>query len=457
MKYYRCEKCNSEFSTPEALLWCPKCGQSFDKPIKEERESHHKSQKSQIATTVQSLDSSNKPKKNNWSPGKKGLITFLALNVILVIVYILWINPIINNLSLMNNPDLGILTEQPSLYYGKSVTIQGQIKFLPNYGYYILDSTNNRIPLKGDFEKLDEGFYSISGTFNSDNSLTFEKIERQIDVIPVNEIPWTDYKSFLPVVAQGLVTSPPKYIEVGVWFPYIIYNREGIYLILCSEPSENLYFSDAIVTGTLISPEKLNIKSEFLPGEIKGIIIANDITRLDPIPVTVQEINQNSEKYAFKRVTIEGYSITSTSKIGYKKENSQVETRISLGYGIAGDEWSLDKTKWIVTLEPELIYWQIRQGTITGTVIYPTEEINRYFTQKGMDGGKYLKPFVIVEPVKNEEVNVKIKDLIYDLQFNNGQTYEDKVVVIEGYALGYTVPCKELSAMIGGIYNPALM
>lgn len=357
-------------------------------------------------------------------------------------------------------------------YDGKTATVDGQVILSPNPGNYIVDGTAG-IKLEGNLP-LNEGFFKLTGIYDADkNTLTVQtqiKLEgNPASVEDALKLP----NPFVAVRVQGLATSPPAFVETKLnsyiallgspieeIHTYVIYNKDGIYLIVNPHKSPQLNFSEAAVTGTLIKtpPDKLQLGKDFKPTDFKGIIIANEITQVNPIPATVKEINQNPENYAFKRVVIDGIYATGSAKLGYGKETIKEDLRIHLGAGLMGDEFlPEDRSKLIVSIDPVYTDWQIRKGKVTGTVIYPTKEILQYFAQKGIDEVKEVKPVLMVETISEDLVSVKIEELITDLMGENkGQKYNGKVVSITGYALGANVPVKEVAEKVARAYNEGL-
>ncbi|MBU4076416.1 MAG: PEGA domain-containing protein [Euryarchaeota archaeon] len=356
-------------------------------------------------------------------------------------------------------------------YDGKTVTVSGQVIISPNPGNYIMDG-NSGIKLEG-LSGLNEGFYKLTGIYNAEkNTLTVQNSQKLEGTLASVEEALKLPNPFVAVKVQGLAASPPAFVEnklnsyiavpgspIEEIHTYVIYNKEGLYLIVNPHKSPQLNFSEATVTGTLIKTpsDKLQLGKDFLPADFKGIIIANEITQVNPIPATVNEINQNPENYAFRRVVIDGIYVTGSSKLGYGKETAKEDLRIHLGAGLMGDEFlPEDNNKLIMSIDPVYTDWQIRKGKVTGTVIYPTKEIVQYFAQKGIDEVKELKPVLIVESISEDLMSVSIEDLITDLTKNSGQKYNGKVVNITGYALGANVPVKEVAEKVARAFNPGL-
>ncbi|OGH04302.1 MAG: hypothetical protein A2W22_02430 [Candidatus Levybacteria bacterium RBG_16_35_11] len=364
------------------------------------------------------------------------------------------------------------IAQHPDDYNGKTVTVNGQVILSSNQGNYVVDGTTG-IKLEGNPPGLNEGFFKLTGIYDAEkNTLTIQNSQKlegsPASVDDALKLP----NPFVAVKVQGLAASPPAFVDnkinsyinipgspIEEIHTYVIYNKDGLYLVVNPHKSPQLNFSEATVIGTLIKtpPDKLKLGKDFIPAEFKGIIIANEIIQVNPIPATIQQINQNPENYAFKRVSIDGIYATGSTKLGYGKETVNEDLRIHLGAGLMGDEFLPDDTtKLIMSIDPVNTDWQIRKGKVTGTVIYPTKEIIQYFAQKGMSDVKEMKPVLMVESISEDLVSVKIEDLITDMLQNNGQKYNGKVVNITGYSLGANVPVKEVAEKVPRAANPGL-
>ncbi len=407
-----------------------------------------------------------------------GLILLLIAAVAIGYIVYQEYSPVTESSQMQNNvlksneqESTSNIVQHSSDYNGKTVTVNGQVIISSNPGNYIIDG-NSGIKLEGTVQGLSEGFYKLTGVYNTEkNTLTVQNSQK-LEGNPAsvdNAFKLPD--PFVAVSVQGLAASPPAFVEnklnsyitipgspIEEIHTYVIYNKDGLYLIVNPHKSPQLNFSEATVVGTLIkAPEKLKLGKDFVPADFKGIIIANEITQVNPIPVTIKEINQNPENYSFKRVMIDGIYATGSGKLGYGKETVKEDLRIHLGAGLMADEFlPEDKTKLIVSIDPVYTDWQIRRVKVIGTVIYPTKEIMQYFAQKGMSDVKEVKPVLMVESISEDLVSANIEDLITDLLKNNGQKYNGKVVNITGFAFGANVPVKEVAEKVASAYNQGL-
>ena len=341
----------------------------------------------------------------------------------------------------INPTDINLHTND---YDEKTVTIIGQV--ITSSTSKIIYDGNSGLYLEGAGEEIQNGYYQISGIYHAKtDSITIQSIRPQ-DIVPqsVDNVKQSG-KTFNVVKVQGLAASPPANAPISSFVVYNNDDKDGFYLIISPNKALSHNFAEVTVIGTLIKQPDLPLGNDFVPADFNGIIYANDITYTTALPATVQNIIQHPENYAFKRVIINGIYSTGSSKLGYKKENANYDPRIHFGVGVLSDEFlPEDKTKTIVAIDPVNTDWQIRKGKVTGTVLYPTKSILKYFAQKGINQVHDFKPVLVVEDISEEVEPVSIDDLYTDLIYLQGQNYDGKVVKVTGYALGANVPVKEV-------------
>ncbi len=246
------------------------------------------------------------------------------------------------------------ISENPSAYDKQKVILTGQT-YLSGSPPKLLVNGKSGVNLEGDTQNLKAGFFTLEGIYDSKtNTLKVETFtEFKIDCTTPVEIGKNAIKELVCIKVEGLIATPPKEIlnELNAFisipntptenlkiYPYIVYSKDGIYLIISDTfsilPTEftieyggkinHLYFSAGEVQGTLIITKLDDIKAKFREklgekgfdlGEFKGILIANSIKPLTSIQTTVKEINNNPGNYAFKRVEIDASYIVTTASI----------------------------------------------------------------------------------------------------------------------------------------------
>ena len=285
----------------------------------------------------------------------------------------------------------------------------------------------------------------------------------------------------VPVSVQGLIATTPKevasmlasYISIPHFpenipiYPYVVYARDGFYLVLSdtlvSLPAEfkflyegkdySFTFSAGAVSGTLVKTplEGINFGPKWEPDEFGGVIIANSITSFTPLNTTVEQINAEPDKYAFQRVSVTASYLVTTATLDYS------DIKAPMGQGVLAetftDFFGQDSKKRLETIDPERRVWQLRECQVTGTVIYPTEEILKYLDYSAplskSEVIERLKPVLIVDTLVDDEIEVaNISEL--NPIVGNPSRYWGKVVQFEGYALGINYPLKTLVKTVTG-------
>ncbi|MFH1774225.1 MAG: hypothetical protein ABH874_04610 [Methanobacteriota archaeon] len=405
---------------------------------------------------------------------------------------------------------LSKVIENPSVYGGQKITLTGQT-FLSRSPPQLLVNGRSGVNLEGDIQNLKRGFYALEGIYDSQtNTLKVERIaEFKIDCNVPIETGKKVIKELVCVKVEGLIATPPKIIldELNAFisipntpieklkiYPYVVYTKDGIYLVLSDHfsilPTEftveyggvtyHLYFSAGEIQGTLVKTRLEDIKAKFReklgergfdPKEFKGIVIANSIKPLTPIQTTVKEVNNNPSNYALKRVKIDSSYIVTTARIDYGEEE-KVKVPFSLGMltDKFTDFYEKDSKLRLEAIDPERNVWQFRKAKIIGTVLYPSEEVLKYLdysvplTKQQIKD--QIKPALIVDTLVDDVVQLSEISELNPLT-GKPSKYWNKVVEFEGYALGANVPVVkyaeeaikrdipvEVNIMAVGIANP---
>ncbi|MBA7473509.1 hypothetical protein ES707_08849 [subsurface metagenome] len=257
---------------------------------------------------------------------------------------------------------------------------------------------------------------------------------------------------------SGLLLATPKQDEIKSYLSnygldasnthaYLLFQTDGVYLVITENTDVNVDLTPANVAGTAYN---IDFNSARAPEELrslqpKGVLIADSVRVSEPISATVEEINQNPSKFAFKRVKIRGTYLVTSWKVGYSEYNTQH----SFGNGILADSFpASDDTEIIETLDPYQTTWQVRYGDVVGTVLYPTDEVIQVFQystpQAVSEIQSEIPPALLVEQIQQAAIqHVQINDLR-----SNPSRYDGQVVRVRGYALGADVPVKEVAAQV---------
>ncbi|MEA1906742.1 MAG: hypothetical protein U9N12_07300, partial [Euryarchaeota archaeon] len=298
-----------------------------------------------------------------------------------------------------------------------------------------------------------------AGSRESGNDDDFSVTTTPVDALISTSSPLSDLVHSDYIQANGMVVVNPidanlkSYItDQGISLPvtvhtYLFYRMDGLYLVITEDTDVNKEITSADVIGTLygIDFDVPDVPDKLKSLQPKGVIVAESVGLSRPIQTTVKDINSNPSGYAFKRVKIQGIYLVTSYKIGYAEDDLQKH----FGNGILADEFpSDDQSEVIETLDPVHTTWQVRQGGVIATVLYPTDEILDqfdYISPQGIDEVQNeLRPALLVEEIEHKTIpDVSIQELT-----SNPYQYDGDVVKITGYALGENVPVKEILKQI---------
>ena len=318
------------------------------------------------------------------------------------------------------------------------------------------------------------GVYDANtNTFNVTNSQKEELEYQAVEVARNLGI------NLMPVAVDGLIATPPRelasrlsaFLDIpnlpkdAPVFPYVVYTLNGFYLALSDTnvllPAKvtlqyqgqdlSFTFSAGNIRGTLVKlpMDKINFGEKWKPDEFDGVIIADSLSAMEPISATVKDVNADPANYAFKRVSIDGSYLVTTATVDYSDMKAQ------MGQGLLAsnysDLFSEDNKLRLETIDPGQGVWQLRQTTVTGTVLYPTAQMLKYLDWSAPVSKdeivRKLKPALIVDTLKDDVVNAaSISDI--NPFVGDPSKYWGKVVEFEGYALGEKYPLKNVAEAI---------
>jgi len=372
------------------------------------------------------------------------------------------------------------ITREPLRYDGRGIVISGQT-YLEGSGPRLLVDGKSGVNI-ANTAGLQRGFYRLTGEYDADtNTLNVTEFdEEEVKHLTIEAAIRLDI-DLVRVSVIGLIATTPKevantltsYISIPHFpenipiYPYVVYARGGFYLVLSdtlvSLPAEfkflyegkdySFTFSAGAVSGILVKTplEGINFGPKWEPDEFGGVIIANSITSFTPLNTTVEQINAEPDKYAFQRVSVTASYIVTTATIDYS------DIKVPMGQGVLAetftDFFGQNSKKRLETIDPERKVWQLRECQVTGTVIYPTEQILKYLNYSAplskSEVIERLKPVLIVDTIVDEEVQVANISELNPIVGEPSQ-YWGKVVEFEGYALGINYPLKKLVQAVTG-------
>ncbi len=378
--------------------------------------------------------------------------------------------------SLSSTTSSDVISGQAT-YDGKTVTLAGQTYLIGSPPRLLIDGTSG-VNIAGDIATLEKGFYRLTGKYDAKtNVLTVSNsVKEEANYVAIEAAKSLGI-NIVPVSIQGLVATPPKevakmltsYLNIPNMpqglpiYHYVVYTQSGLYLALSDTniqlPTKFTFlykgqdysftFSAGEVRGILVKTplEKIDLGAKWHLDEFRGVIIANSIAPLTPIQATVKDINGNPANYAFKRVAITGSYAVTTATVDYS------DIKAPMGQGILADTFGTffneDTKLRLETIDPDRKTWQLRKAAVTGTVLYPTEQMLKYFDYSApltkAQVVEKLKPALIVDTLADDTVAVaNISDL--NPVVGKPSNYWGKVAAFEGFALGINYPLKTVAS-----------
>jgi len=379
-------------------------------------------------------------------------------------------------------------------YDNQRIKVSGQV-FGIGDTRLLLDGIGGVI-ISGNIGDLTSGFYELEGIYDAlTNRLEVfaARVQEAIVYQSIQQAQREIERRFdirqIPVILEGLVATLPASMEVphdigeyldipnlktsGHIYPYLLFANDTLYLVLFDHaeamPAEfsfgntSLTLSAGKVSGGLVRSTFDDLVKTFktqihfhdwAPGDIGGVILANSIVPLTPTKATVENILAHGADYEFKRVAVDGSYLMAALHLG--KQTGDQGDAVPIGAGLLLDKWpeifkddptELLKTT-IVTLNPENRTWQLRQGEVTGTVIYPNQTIMKHLDKvTGGYASKIVKPVLIVDDTHDDDITTidKAAELCpLPGRGGNPYKYHGKVVQFDGYAASVTVSLSDI-------------
>ena len=282
------------------------------------------------------------------------------------------------------------VTSNPSAYDGRTVEVSGQAYATASPPRLLIDGRSG-FNLSGDIAEMEAGFYRVTGIYHAaTNTLEVSASAKPtVDYLSADEAKQLGL-DLAPVSIEGLIATMPKevadqvanYISIPHFpqdlpiFPYVVYTRDSLYLVLSDHfdilPTEftlvyegrthHFYFSAGEVKGTLVQTpmEQIDFGPKWTANEFGGVIVAEIIEASEPVSATVSQISSDPASFAFKRVTIDGIYLVATATVDYS------EAKVSFGAGILADSANellfRQEGPRLETIDPERKTWQLRGG-----------------------------------------------------------------------------------------------
>lgn len=266
------------------------------------------------------------------------------------------------------------------------------------------------------------------------------------------------------VTITGLLATIPEYTSVnadllveiaGQAFPDRIPRSVQLLLVITEDGKSRLIVAldtliDRFITAGTVVGQEVPLPSGF-PSDLNfagGIVISNDITLLEPMRATPEQVNSDPERFAFKRVVMDTSYVFGGVRI--KKAPPSLD---HIGFGVAFDKFGSEALNdYLTVVDPYNTEAQIRVADLVGTVLYPTDNMRLLLGQlyrfSPDDVEASLgKPAIFYEQIVDDEAQLlNIQDLVPtpadpSLKLDK---YHGEVVSVQGLALGAMMKSEDL-------------
>ena len=239
----------------------------------------------------------------------------------------------------------------------------------------------------------------------------------------------------------------PRTIQVLLLLP----EDDQPYLVVALDAVIDHAITAGTVSGRRVPP--LAVLPEGLEF-VKRVLVSDDVTLMEPVPVTPSELNQFPDEYAFKRVAMDATYVFSGARIIDASPGAH-----RFGFGVAtGRFGALSADDYVTVVDLHSTETQIRVAQLTGTVLAPTAGVRLLLGQllgfasedveQALDG-----PSVFYEALIDDEAELRS---IGELVATTGDpasklpTFHGEMVSVQGLALGGMVRTEDLP-QLGGL------
>lgn len=272
---------------------------------------------------------------------------------------------------------------------------------------------------------------------------------------------------FPSVTVTGLIATLPGYASIdlkqaaelvelvypgrvpsGIQALALLTEDDETYLVLAIDTNIDRFITAGTVVGNRIPevpglPEELDFIGRFL--------VSDDVTLLEPERVTPDQINQNPDRYAFKRIISETTYLVSSIRVSGAPEGLD-----HIAFSLATDNLgSESRDDYLTVIDPYNTEAQIRVADLVGTVLFPTEGMRRLlgellrFTPDDIEEA-LSRPAVFYEQLEDDEAQLlNIGDLAPTIEDPSLklQDFHGEMVSIQGIALGGMVRSEDIPVL----------
>ena len=221
----------------------------------------------------------------------------------------------------------------------------------------------------------------------------------------------------------------------------LLTQQDEAYLVVALDTGITGFISAGTVVGEPFPfPKELPPELDFTD----RVIVTDNLTLMEPIKVTPEEVNQNPQRYAFKRVTMDTTYLLSSVRL--KDPPPSLD---HIGFGQATNQLgSSSRDAYLTVIDTENTETQVRVANLTGTVLYPTAGaralLDRVYRFAPEDVREALdRPSLFYETLKDDPAQTL---LIHDL-FPRLSQYHGEMVSIQGIALGSMVRTEDIQQL----------
>ena len=272
---------------------------------------------------------------------------------------------------------------------------------------------------------------------------------------------------FPSVTVTGLIATLPGYINIDLQqaaelvelvYPgraprsiqvlALLTEDDQAYLVLAIDTTIDRFITAGTVVGNRIPevpglPQDLDFIGHFL--------VSGDVTLLEPEKVTPDQVNQNPDRYAFKRIISATTYLLTSIRVSQAPESFD-----HIAFSLATNKLGSDsRDDYLTVIDPYNTEAQLRVADLVGTVLFPTGGMRRLlgellrFTPVDIEEA-LSRPAIFYEFLEDDEAQLlNISSLIPTIEDPSLklQGFHSELVSIQGIALGGMVRSEDIPVL----------